>query len=84
MTAPGGGTGPDRASGRDRATGRPVRVAVDLPGGDDAPGVVLAGVREALAADPALQVVLAGRAEDAAPPAGRTPTWTRRSAGACG
>ncbi|MDR2106155.1 MAG: phosphate acyltransferase PlsX [Coriobacteriales bacterium] len=35
-------------------------IAVDVMGGDDAPGVVLEGVIQALAADPLLSVVLAG------------------------
>ena len=37
-----------------------VVVAVDAMGGDDAPGVVLDGVAQALASDPALEIVLCG------------------------
>lgn len=39
---------------------QPVRVAVDAVGGDHAPGEILSGVAEALAADSALTVVLVG------------------------
>ena len=38
-------------------------VAVDAMGGDDAPGVVLDGVAQALASDPALEIVLCGPAD---------------------
>lgn len=41
---------------------RLVTIAVDAMGGDDAPGVVLEGVRSALAADPDLTVALVGPA----------------------
>ena len=40
-----------------------VVVAVDAMGGDDAPGVVLDGVAQALASDPALEIVLCGPAD---------------------
>lgn len=40
-----------------------VTIAVDAMGGDDAPGVVLDGVAQALEADGALHVVLCGPAE---------------------
>lgn len=40
-----------------------VKVVVDALGGDDAPGVVLEGVEQALAAAPDIQVVLTGPAE---------------------
>jgi glycerol-3-phosphate acyltransferase PlsX len=38
----------------------PVRIAVDLLGGDDAPAVVVAGARAALLADPDLTLLLVG------------------------
>ncbi|MBE0476240.1 MAG: phosphate acyltransferase PlsX [Coriobacteriia bacterium] len=41
-------------------SGRPVTVAVDAVGGDEAPAAVLAGVTDALEADPALTVALVG------------------------
>ncbi len=44
-----------------------VTITVDALGGDDAPGVVLAGVEQALAADPDLTVVLCGPAEVVGP-----------------
>lgn len=40
-----------------------IRIAVDAMGGDDAPGVVLDGCAQALAADESLEVVLCGPAE---------------------
>ena len=40
-----------------------VTITVDALGGDDAPGVVLDGVAQALAADPDLSVILCGPAE---------------------
>jgi phosphate acyltransferase len=43
------------------------RVAVDLLGGDDAPGVVRAGVQQALEVDAALQVLLVGPVSAAGP-----------------
>ena len=51
-------------------TAAPVRVAVDLLGGDHAPDLVVAGARRALAEDEALRVVLVGPphlADDAVP-----------------
>ena len=65
----------DRAAGAEVGwSGRaPVRIAVDLLGGDDAPGVVVTGVRTALAADPELRIVLVGPpalTADAVPGAG--------------
>ncbi|MBX9033256.1 phosphate acyltransferase PlsX [Gordonibacter massiliensis (ex Traore et al. 2017)] len=44
-----------------------VTIAVDAMGGDDAPGVVLDGVAQALAADEGLHVVLCGPADVAEP-----------------
>jgi glycerol-3-phosphate acyltransferase PlsX len=44
---------------------RPVRIAVDLLGGDDAPAVVVDGVLAALGADPLLTVLLAAPRADA-------------------
>ena len=43
--------------------GRPITLAVDAVGGDFAPDAVLEGVATALAADPALRVLLVGPAE---------------------
>jgi glycerol-3-phosphate acyltransferase PlsX len=43
---------------------RPVRIAVDLLGGDDAPAVVVDGVLAALGADPLLTVLLAAPRAD--------------------
>ena len=37
-----------------------VKVVVDAMGGDDAPGVVLEGVGQAVAQDPSLTVILTG------------------------
>jgi glycerol-3-phosphate acyltransferase PlsX len=50
------------------STVRPVRVALDLLGGDQAPDAVVAGALAALAADPGLHLVLAG-------PPGLRPHW---------
>ncbi len=44
-----------------------ITLAIDAMGGDDAPGVVLTGVAEALAADSSLQVMLCGPAEVVVP-----------------
>lgn len=49
-----------------------VVVAVDAMGGDDAPGVVLDGVAQALASDPALEIVLCGPADVVEPFHGST------------
>jgi glycerol-3-phosphate acyltransferase PlsX len=44
-----------------------VTIAVDVMGGDDAPSVVLGGVRQALATDPSLHVLLVGPADVVSP-----------------
>jgi phosphate acyltransferase len=48
----------------DASTG-PVKIAVDLLGGDDAPAVVVGGALQALAVDPELRLILVGPSEAA-------------------
>ncbi|MDF1542520.1 MAG: phosphate acyltransferase PlsX [Anaerosomatales bacterium] len=55
---------------------RPVRVCVDTMGGDFAPAEVLEGVTRALAADPALEVILTGPADIVVPYAETRPRAT--------
>jgi glycerol-3-phosphate acyltransferase PlsX len=56
---------------------RPVRIAVDLLGGDDAPAVVVDGVLAALYADPLLSVLLAAPPADAERVISATPATYR-------